>query len=127
MLAEGEVGEIITKGEEASLITIIIQITVTERIESLVTDQVEVTTAEITDQPLEPLKCTIMEMDKDPRERNTNQNGNHNENPSGASPHNQASSNGEPRIYRINHILAEEYDEEQMCIRDRHYTPYVVK
>ena len=69
MLAEGEVGEIITKAEEVSLITIIIKITVTERIESLVTDRIEVTAAKVTDQSLEPRKYTTMEMGKDPRNR----------------------------------------------------------
>ena len=69
MPAEGEVGEHITKVEEVSLITITTNITVTKRNESLVTDRIEVITAKITDQPIEPLKCTTMEMGKDPRSR----------------------------------------------------------
>ena len=67
MLAEGEVGEIITKGEEASLITIIIQITATERIESLVTGRTEATAAKAINQSLEQPKSTTMEMGKEPR------------------------------------------------------------
>ena len=69
MPAEGEVGEHITKVEEVSLITITTKVTVTERNENLVTDQIEVIAAKITDQPLEPLKYTTMGMGKDPRNR----------------------------------------------------------
>ena len=34
--------------------------------------------------------------------------GNNNENSGGALPHNRASSDGEPQVYRINHILTED-------------------
>ena len=45
------------------------------------------------------------------QEPNANQNSNNNENSAVALPHNQASNDGEPRVYRINHILAEDQDE----------------